>query len=77
MAKIMFYLENGDVYMGANRTISEALRIMKEKGYKKYYRGKHYQDNQTCIVAIDTNNKVDLIQRTKNGLWDATEHKIR
>ena len=67
----MLYLQNGDVYLGEEYTRTEAIKILKEKGYKKFYEGKHYLDNRNCIVGIDKNNKVGLIQRKENGLLNA------
>lgn len=64
----MFYLKNGDVYLGEEYTRIEALKILKEKGYKRYYEGKHYLDGKNCIVGIDKNNKVKIVERRKNGL---------
>jgi hypothetical protein len=72
----MLYLKNGDVYLGNNYSRQEALKILKERGYKKFYSGRHYQDNKKVIVGIDKNNKVKIAERRKNGLLYAREIRI-
>ena len=72
----MLYLKNGDVYMGDHYTTKEAKRMLKEKGYKTYYIGKEYLNNQSCVVGIDKNNTVGIAQRRKNGFLWAREYSL-
>ena len=70
MKNIIFYLDNGDTYLGDNYTIKDAIKKLKQEGYTKYYQGIRYFDNKkdNVIVGIDDNNKVLIPERRKNGL---------
>ncbi len=71
--QIIFYLKNGDLYMGDHYSRTECLTILKENGYKKYYCGYKYTNKQSVIIGIDKNNTVKLEQRAHNGLMCATK----
>ena len=73
---VMLYLENGDRYLGDKLTEKEALAVLRENGYKEYYRGIHYLDDKVCLVGINAKNKVGLQKRRANGLFGATAHRI-
>jgi len=74
--QIIFYLKNGDIYMGDHYLRGECLDILRENGYKEYYCGVKRTNKQSVIVGIDENNTVTLEQRAQNGLLCATKVNI-
>ena len=76
MDKVMLYTENGNNYHGDNHTLTGAEAHLRRLGYTAYYKGRHYLDNRICIVGINGQNTVGLMQRRQNGLLYAQEHKL-
>ena len=76
MEMVKLFLRNGDGWLGET-TIKEAMEVLREFGYKKYYKGRHYADRKLVLVGINKENTVGIIQRRKNGLLYAREHFIK
>ena len=73
---VKFYKKNGNVFCGSKILILDAIGILEKEGYRKYYQGLDYSDNQVTIVGIDENNTVGLKNRRENGLLNAVEITI-
>lgn len=74
MEQTILFLENGDDYRGMNFDKKEALKILKEKGYKKAYSGRKFNKfGMKVLVGVNDKNTVKIVERRKNGLWNAKE----
>ena len=84
--KVMFYLNNGDTYMGDDYTEREAVRTLAQKGYHIYYTGRYEYLKRMgtlqvlhsirVVVAINEHNTVPLERRRQNGLKYAKQKQL-
>jgi hypothetical protein len=68
--KVLFYTQNGEVCYHEAYTEKEALRILKEQGYKLAFTGRHIfgERDIRVIIGINKDNDVSLEKRRENGL---------